>query len=583
MNSAVNTHDLIVSTVKNDGLFAGHVPLSLITVRPGHNPRKHRNQDDYNDTKQSMQDRGLLQPILLRVSDDENKLEVVAGETRFSIASDLQWPTILAVVKKCTVEEATLWAGEENMKRSNMSFIEEADHAKALMEQYAGDRQEVCRITRWSNTTLSSRLLLTHAIESVRKALVDRAIMLGHAEVLSTLSAGQQEKFLPKIIEEQLSVKDAKDRVLNVERKLIESCFNKAECVGCVHNTDVSVDLFSSTVDMAGKCRNPSCYNQKTREHLLSVKDELEETFSTVKYSSEIAASDFIKVVEVGDNAVGQEQKVACKSCTNFGAVITDHKGMEGQIKHSICFDLACHKEKREAFQEAQNTIDEKAETVCSDTSQTTKPKAKTSKTEAQTKAFPDAVSAIAMKQYTQCAADLVAKHPAYLEVICIAKMVLSLSGKMPDQVKELTGITHLSSSGSDMAKFHKRLLSLDDTAIESIKVSVVAAYLTQDAENSLRAKAPHNQMALAIVSDLDGDISDSWQIDEAFLKAINKSAIEEILTDTNFESTLGEDEGSLKKLIGSKKDKLIERILKTPKVLKGYLPFGMRLADYKS
>ncbi|CAM5400896.1 PRTRC system ParB family protein OS=Stutzerimonas stutzeri OX=316 GN=G7024_19845 PE=4 SV=1 [Stutzerimonas stutzeri] len=104
--------------------------------------------------------------------------------------------------------EARIAAVVENVQRADMTPIEEARAAATLLVQTGNDYDEVMSLLGWSRTKLNARVLLTHASESVEKALLEGSIKLGHAELLCPLGQADQDMVLGKIIETGMGVSE---------------------------------------------------------------------------------------------------------------------------------------------------------------------------------------------------------------------------------------------------------------------------------------------------------------------------------------------------------------------------------------
>lgn len=329
-----------------------HLPVSRIRRNPNIDPRKGRNKDRYESFVASIRAQGVLQPILVRpVTDDADiDYEVVAGNTRWQGATDAQLEFIPAIIREMSDEEAKIAAAVENIQRADLTPVEEAHAASALLVQTGNDHDEVMRLLGWSRTKLNSRVLLTQASDAVAQALLQGQIKLGHAELLCPLEHADQDMILSKIVESGMGVTEARDRLMKLTRRLENAAFDTAGCTGCAHNSSTYSDLFDTSVG-AGQCQNLTCWESKVQGHLDKAIAEAKDEFGLVYRSDEVPAGGYQIIATDGAKGVGVEQAAACRSCASYGAVISARNGEEGKVAGRFCFNVACHGEKVSDYQ----------------------------------------------------------------------------------------------------------------------------------------------------------------------------------------------------------------------------------------
>ena len=220
------------------------IPLSLI-VR-GRNPRQYFDPVEMAELEASIKAQGVLQPILVRPITD-GKLEIVAGERRWRAATSVGLADIPAMVREMTdaqVDEAAL---TENHERAAMSPTEEAEAAARILGNCAGNREEAAKRLGWSPATLKQRLALMNCSDSVRKALNERKISLGHAELLAAVTREKQDDVLGKLLGAPAmpTVPQLKSMLEQIAQNLDVAIFNKDQCVNCPHNSGTQQALFS--------------------------------------------------------------------------------------------------------------------------------------------------------------------------------------------------------------------------------------------------------------------------------------------------------------------------------------------------
>lgn len=317
------------------------IPLSLI-VR-GRNPRQYFDPVEMAELEASIKAQGVLQPILVRPITD-GKLEIVAGERRWRAATSVGLADIPAMVREMTdaqVDEAAL---TENHERAAMSPTEEAEAAARILGNCAGNREEAAKRLGWSPATLKQRLALMNCSDSVRKALNERKISLGHAELLAAVTREKQDDVLGKLLGAPAmpTVPQLKSMLEQIAQNLDVAIFNKDQCVNCPHNSGTQQALFSEAIAGA-KCTNGTCYQQKTDEALHAVASSLKDEYPTVRIVRPGENFTILKLVSEGSCGVGAEQANQCRACANFGAAISAVPGKIGNVYRDQCFDPACN------------------------------------------------------------------------------------------------------------------------------------------------------------------------------------------------------------------------------------------------
>lgn len=317
------------------------IPLSIIV--PGRNPRVYFDPAEMSKLEASIRAQGVLQPLLLRPIND-GKLEIVAGERRWRASTEAGLNEIPAYVKEMTDAEADAAALTENHEREPMSMTEEAEAAARILGHCAGDREEAAKRLGWSRTTLDKRLALMNCFESVRKALNERRITLGHAELLAAVTREKQNDVLEKLLAAPVlpTVASLKSMLEQIAQNLETAIFNKEQCVGCPHNSGTQQALFGESISGA-KCTNSTCYQQKVDEAIELLAEPLKEEYPTVRIVRPGENFTTLKLVADGKCGVGDDQANQCRACANFGAAVSAVPGKTGNVYRDQCFDPACN------------------------------------------------------------------------------------------------------------------------------------------------------------------------------------------------------------------------------------------------
>jgi ParB family chromosome partitioning protein len=182
------------------------IPIELIHRNPGQ-PRVHFDEAELGELAESIRDKGVLQPILVRPSTvTPGEYEIVAGERRWRAAQKSGLTAIPALVRQLADDEAFEIAVIENIQRADLNPIEEARAYASLMGRLKVAQEEVARRVGKSRSHVANTLRLTALPESVQAHLVEGRLTAGHARAL--LTAGDAEALAEQVLARGLSVRD---------------------------------------------------------------------------------------------------------------------------------------------------------------------------------------------------------------------------------------------------------------------------------------------------------------------------------------------------------------------------------------
>jgi len=187
------------------------IPIQSIRPNP-FQPRKDFREEDLNQLQASLAASGLLQPITVRQLG--SNFELVAGERRLRAATRLGWTDIPAIVKDYDDKALLTLALVENLQRSDLNPIEEADGYSRLVAEFDLTQQEVAEVVGKDRSTIANSLRLLHLPASVRRMLQDGHLTVGHARPLLALPTERVMADLAReIVAKNLSVRDVERRV----------------------------------------------------------------------------------------------------------------------------------------------------------------------------------------------------------------------------------------------------------------------------------------------------------------------------------------------------------------------------------
>jgi len=174
-------------------------------------PRKRFAEEDLNDLVQSVKEKGILQPILVRpMAGDPNSFEIVAGERRWRAAQLAKLHDVPVVVREMSDGEALELAIIENVQRQDLNAIEEAGAYHELMDRFAYTQEKVASEVGKSRSHVANTLRLLKLPESVKAMVRDGRLTAGHARTLIGLS--DPEARAKEILASALNVRESEQR-----------------------------------------------------------------------------------------------------------------------------------------------------------------------------------------------------------------------------------------------------------------------------------------------------------------------------------------------------------------------------------
>ncbi len=188
-------------------------------------PRKIFDEDNLNELANSIRERGIIQPIIVRKSnDDQSKFEIVAGERRWLAAQKAGLHDVPVVITEANDLKSLEFAIVENVQRHDLNPLEEAQGYKKLIDEFSYDQEKVSKFIGKSRSYIANALRLLSLPDDVVKLIENQRLSAGHAKILVGL---ENVSFVAnKIIENKLSVRQTENFVKlfkNKKQKLTNS------------------------------------------------------------------------------------------------------------------------------------------------------------------------------------------------------------------------------------------------------------------------------------------------------------------------------------------------------------------------
>ena len=193
--------------------------LSLSEIVPNrYQPRKNFDDDSLDDLSNSIKERGVIQPIIVRKSKLENsKYEIIAGERRWLAARKAGLHDIPVIITDVDDLKSLEFAIVENVQRYDLNPLEEAQGYKRLIDEFSYDQEKVSKFIGKSRSYITNSLRLLSLPKEVLNFVENKKISAGHAKILVGLD--NAEFIANKIIEKKLSVRQAENFVKIFKKK----------------------------------------------------------------------------------------------------------------------------------------------------------------------------------------------------------------------------------------------------------------------------------------------------------------------------------------------------------------------------
>ena len=201
------------------------LPISDL-VPNKYQPRKIFDEASLEDLTNSIKERGIIQPIIVRKSrDDQSKFEIIAGERRWLAAQRVGLHAVPVVVTEADDLKSLEFAIVENVQRHDLNPLEEAQGYKRLIDEYSYDQEKVSKFIGKSRSYIANSLRILTLPNDVIKLIESQKLSAGHAKILVGLD---NASFVAnKIVENKLSVRQAENFVQLFKKKRHKSKIRK--------------------------------------------------------------------------------------------------------------------------------------------------------------------------------------------------------------------------------------------------------------------------------------------------------------------------------------------------------------------
>lgn len=249
--------------------------VAISAIRPNSfNPRKHFDETSLNELAGSIRQQGILQPVTVRPTADNNGYELVFGERRYRAATIVGMQEIPAIISDLSDEEAEEIAITENLQRKDVTPMEEANAYQRLIESGRHDLSSLSVQFGKSEAYIRTRLKFASLILEIATLLETDEITVSVASEICRYGEDIQREVYEQHLKEDVTYSSwrgqkASEIARNIERQytadLDRYSFDKTLCLSCPHNTN-NMSLFC---EGCGKCANRTCLAEMNASHLV--------------------------------------------------------------------------------------------------------------------------------------------------------------------------------------------------------------------------------------------------------------------------------------------------------------------------
>lgn len=183
-----------------------------------HQPRKSFAEQPLQELVDSIREKGILQPLVVRRKG--NGYELIAGERRWRAAQKAGIKEVPILVKEVTESELLELSLIENIQRENLNPIEEAEAYKGLLEQFHLTQEEISKKVGKDRTTITNTLRLLKLPPEIRQGLADGTVTVGHARAFLSLENPEKQKIaFKKVLADGLNVRQTENLMKRLRMK----------------------------------------------------------------------------------------------------------------------------------------------------------------------------------------------------------------------------------------------------------------------------------------------------------------------------------------------------------------------------
>lgn len=189
------------------------VPVDLVFPNP-RQPRSMMHPEELVELTTSIREHGVLQPLIVTPGDMEGRYVLIAGERRLQAARLAGLATVPVLIRQATDQQRLELAIIENVQRSDLSALEQAEAYRQLAEDFDLSHEDIAARVGKSRVAVTNTLRLLKLPDAVKNALIEGRVSEGHARALLALTSPEaQTAALRTVISQELNVRQTEDLV----------------------------------------------------------------------------------------------------------------------------------------------------------------------------------------------------------------------------------------------------------------------------------------------------------------------------------------------------------------------------------
>lgn len=217
-NAVVHNSENTIGQITN-------IPIKYIRFNPNQ-PRKHINPEDIEELAGSIQEFGILQPILVKQT-DVSEYQIIAGERRYHAAKKAGLIEIPVIIKTVNETIAFEIAVIENIQRQNLTPLEEAEAYRKLLDEYSHTQESLAKKIGKSRSFIANTVRLLRLPDEVKQLILDGKLSAGHARTM--VNSDNPLELARTIIANNLTVRETEALLKRIENSNIKAATTKLE------------------------------------------------------------------------------------------------------------------------------------------------------------------------------------------------------------------------------------------------------------------------------------------------------------------------------------------------------------------
>lgn len=214
LSALINSESLAApQPIAEKGERIEQAPLADVVPSP-YQPRKHFSEDQLTELVESIRERGIIQPLIVRMVG--GKFELIAGERRWRAAQKVGLSTVPVIVRSASDREVLELALVENLQRADLNPLEESEAYALLINQFQLTQEEVAKRVGKNRASVANAIRLLSLPDSLRHYVSAGRLSVGHAKVILGLNSPEEMSLVgERVLKDQLTVRQTE--------KLVES------------------------------------------------------------------------------------------------------------------------------------------------------------------------------------------------------------------------------------------------------------------------------------------------------------------------------------------------------------------------